>query len=368
MGSYKNLFILLAILMVVGFFYRRFEDKRIREENKDNYNAIQKYLLDGDTLHKSKKPILWVHIPYEYNSRNWQSFGSRSSFELNQPYLYLTFRSILKHCDQSFTICILDDNSFKKLIPNWNIELNHLSDPIQTNMRTLGMMKLLYIYGGMICPVSFLCMRNLIDMYQTGTRGNKMFVCETISKNNSSSGEEFSPNVSFCGAPRECHTVSQFCDYIRILNSYDHSGELEFLGKYNAWCKNGIEKGKINIIDAQKIGMKSINDTPILLDDLMSNHYLDIYKGTYGILIPAKELLNRVKFEWFVRMSPKQVLKSNTIIGNYLLLSIGPEQEEGILEPVQMEPNWIGFWKTPLYDDLYGLKPNYLGNNLVKHK
>ena len=79
-------------------------------------------------------------------------------------------------------------------------------------------------------------------------------------------------------------------------------------------------------------------------------------------------MLNRRKFEWFVRLSEKQVLESDTIIGNYLLLSVAPGQE-GILEPLQpvinkeIKNKFVGFWKTPL-QDVWGLKPNLLGNNM----
>ena len=81
------------------------------------------YLLDDDTLGKSKKPILWIHVPYEYNSRNWLSFGSRSAFDLNQPYLYLTVKTIIKNCDESFKIVMIDDGSFEKLIPKRQSQL-----------------------------------------------------------------------------------------------------------------------------------------------------------------------------------------------------------------------------------------------------
>ena len=120
MKSISKLLILFFILLVLGILYRRYEDKRERQESSDIYENIQQYLLDDDTLGKSKKPILWIHVPYEYNSRQWLSFGSRSSFNLNQPYLYLTTRSIIKNCEESFTVCIFDDNSFHKLIPGWN--------------------------------------------------------------------------------------------------------------------------------------------------------------------------------------------------------------------------------------------------------
>jgi hypothetical protein len=366
LGNLTNLFILFFILIVLGFLYRRFEDKLRREENKDNYEAIQKYLLDDVTLGKSKKPILWIHVPHEYNSRKWLSFGSRSSFELNQPYLYLTVRSIIKHCDDSFTICIFDDNTFKRLIPGWNIDMSRLADPILSNMRVLGMMKLLYIYGGLLCPISFLCMNDLSGLYAKGTRGNKMFICETVDRNSTSVGRNFYPNISFCGAPKECETVARFCNYIQIISSNDHTAESKFLGQFDRWCMKNVEEGKINLIDGHEIGTKTIEDKQIILDDLMSNNYLDLYKGTYGILIPSNELLSRLQYGWFVRSSQRQVLESDTIIGNYLLLSIGPEENQGVLESLEMKPNWVGFWKIPSGAPYFGLKPNFLGDNLMK--
>lgn len=366
--SFTNLFILFFILIVLGFFYKRFEDKRMREESGDTYEAIQKYLLDDVTLGKSKKPILWIHVPYEYNSRNWLSFGSRSSFDLNQPYLYLTVRSILKQCDDSFTICIIDDTSFKRLIPGWNINMTTISDPILSNMRMLGLMKLLYIYGGLISPISFVCLKNLHGLYEKGIRGEKMFVCETVDRNSTSTDVDFFPNFSFCGAPKECETVRELCSFIERTASHDYTAETKFLGNYDKWCKQRIENGTMNMIEGVEIGTKTIDERPIILDDLMSNHYLDLYQGTYGILIPADEILNRRKYEWFARLSQKQVMESDTIIGNYLLLANSSEQ--GILEPLEplrnkaIENKFVGFWKTPL-QDVYGVKPNLLGNNMT---
>ena len=40
LGNLQNLFILFFILIVLGFLYRRFEDKRMSEENKDNYDML----------------------------------------------------------------------------------------------------------------------------------------------------------------------------------------------------------------------------------------------------------------------------------------------------------------------------------------
>ena len=372
MKSLTNLFILFFILIVLGFLYRRFEDKRMKEENNENNEAIQNYLLDDVTLAKSKKPILWIHVPYEYNSRNWLSFGSRSSFNLNQPYLYLTVKSIIKQCEKSFTVCIFDDNAFQRLIPGWNINMISITDPILANMRTLGFMKLLYIYGGLMCPISFLCMKNLSGLYNKGTRNNKMFLCETTDRNITSTNFDYYPSITFCGAPKECETVKMACDFIQRTMSTDYTAESKFLGSFDRWCQKRIQSGEINMINGNEIGTKTIDDKPVIIDDLMSNQYLNLYKGTYGILIPADEVLKRKNYEWFARLSAKQVLNSNTIIGNYLLLANAPDAEMGILEPYEpiankeIEDKFVGFWKIPSDAPFYMLKPNFLGDNLIK--
>jgi len=369
-NNYIFLFVILISLIIL---YKRFEYKQNKEDNKYNYEAIQNYLLDETTLAKSKKPILWIHVPYEYNSRRWLSFGSRSSFDLNQPYLFLTVKSIIQQCDKSFTICIIDDNSFHKLIPSWNINMSKISNPILDNTRTLGLMKLLYIYGGMICPISFLCIRDLIDLYYKGTNNNKMFLCETIDRNITSTTFNYYPNLSFCGSTKENITLNNLIEFMQRVMSTDYTAESVFLGDFNRWCENRIRKGQINFIDGTNIGTKTIDDNPILIDDLMSNNYLNLYRNLYGILIPSNELLNRVKYQWFTRLSEKQVLESNTIIGNYILVTLG-EGGGHILEPLEpsinknIKNNFVGFWKTPNYPGLYGLKPNFLGDNLIKLK
>jgi len=66
------------------------------------------------------------------------------------------------------------------------------------------------------------------------------------------------------------------------------------------------------------------------------------------------------------------VLQSDTIIGNYLLIAVAPNDAPGILEPLEpsinkkVEDKFVGFWKTPDYPGLYGLKPNFLGDNMQK--
>ena len=365
-----NLFLLFVILMVVGMLYKRYESKLNSIEEDENNKLIRDFLLDNISvsLVGSQKPILWIYVSNEQNARKWESFGSRNSFDINQPYLYLTVKSIIKKCGNSFTICIIDNSAFVKLLPNWDINLERVPEPVRSNVTKLGLMKILFNYGGLLCPVSFLCMKNLNTLYYKGVSQNKMFLCETINENASSDYLNFYPNIMFAGSEKNNSVLSELIEFMERSISRDYTAESIFLGSYNSWCLTKIQENKINVVDGKLIGIKAITNEPIRIEDLMGTSYLKISDETYGILIPAKELLNRRKYEWFTRMSPQQIMESNIIIGNYLLLSAAPVNKQGILEPFKQKPDWIGFWKTPLYNGLYGLKPNYLGDNMSKVK
>ena len=291
--SYAALFIILVVLIMLK---NRYEDLEGRD---DNYETIQKYLLDDESLAKSKKPILWIHVPREYNSRSWQSFGSRSSHELNIPYLHLTVDTIIKRCDESFTICIIDDFTFKKLIPNWSVDLSITSGSLLSNLRVLGQLKLLQIYGGVICPVSFLCFQDLIAFYDK----RDMFVCESRQS-----------YFQFAGAAKGSSVLTNVIELAqRSVSLSAH----EFNQVLN---KHALKNKQIRLIEGARVGTKNIDDADVLVDDLMSNEYLKLYENCYGILIPMDELLARRKYEWFNRLSKKEVLRSNTILGNYFLI------------------------------------------------
>jgi len=78
-----------------------------------------------------------------------------------------------------------------------------------------------------------------------------------------------------------------------------------FLGEFAKWCQQRIERGQINLIDGTAIGTKTIEGKQIVIDDLISNHYLNVCPETYGVLIPAEDILKRIKFD---RQLPAKIL------------------------------------------------------------
>jgi hypothetical protein len=156
--AYHYLFAIGAI-GVASYFGDKI--KQGLSSNDAENELIRKYLLNESPLYGMNRPKLWIHSTYEKNARQWKDFYSRNTTDLNQPYIHLTIKSIINHCGADFNICLIDDETFSKLIPTWEVNMATLSEPHKSTYREVGMLQLLYLYGGIIVPNSFICMQNL---------------------------------------------------------------------------------------------------------------------------------------------------------------------------------------------------------------
>lgn len=381
------LFALFLAVLTIGIMGQKYSDKQLRLFPKDEYAEIKKYLLRDNDLEKSKKTILWIHVPYEYNSRRWLDFGSRSSFDLNQNYLYLTVRTIVKCCDETFKIVIIDDASFAHLLPNWSVNMEMIGDPIKQYMRQLAMAKLIYAYGGMTVPISFLCFRDLAGLFRKGTNDNAMFVCENYDANITSTNRMFYPNAHFMGATKENETVRQYIHFMEQHLSRDFTAQTQFQGDLNKWCEDKITKGRMRLIPGTDVGTRTMDDEPVTVDMLLSDNYIHFYAQMYGIWIPSDDILKRVHYEWFARLDYEELLKSQCILAKYFVLASSTDEQ--IVEPIQNrqsnvkvgananqkqlkdnpppEKGWIDFYRVPLMNGtsgLFGPMPMGIGNRV----
>jgi hypothetical protein len=366
----SNFIIILIIIVTLGILYQKYNEKQSQYVDIDGYKDIKQYLLKEKSLDKSKKPILWIYVPHEYNARHWLSFGSRSSYELNQPYLYLTVKSIIKNCDESFKIVLIDDGSFEKLIPKWNINMSTLANPMKSYIRHLALAKLIYTYGGMNVPISFLCFRNLIGLYKRGTTDDSMFVCENYDLNITATNHLFYPDSNFMGAPKHNETVKQYINFLELKISEDYTDCSHFLGDFDKWCNAKIEKGKMRLIPGTEVGTKTVDEEPVIVETLLGEDYIHFYGKMYGIWIPDKMILKRSHYEWFARMSPEQIFKSQIILAKYMVLALAPDSKMGVIEPLTNNPDWISFWRVPISNtiNIWGPMPQNLGNHVPRAK
>ena len=120
-------------------------------------------------------------------------------------------------------------------------------------------------------------------------------------------------------------------------------------------------------MDAALIGARDKSGRSIMIEDLLSNNYLSLTSHAYGVYIPAEDVLSRSKYAWFARLSGRQVLESNTIVGKYLLVANIPDANVSGAVPTSdgEKPEWVAYWQVPSNAPVWGVKPNYLGDRIV---
>ena len=296
---------ILFVIFIVCFCVYHFYVKSMTSVTF-TYDEMEKFLENKHS--QPRKPILWIHLDYQINSRKWESFYSRNTRSLNQGYIYLTLKTIIDKCKDSFHICMIDDESFDKLNTQWlSTKHKNVPDPLKSYFRFLSKCKLLHNYGGLFVPSSFICFRDLIDLHEH----NHQLVMN--------SGKRFLEDSScFLGCQQHCPLMESFIKDLHknILKEGFGSECIYFHSSVDDWMKKNI-----TYIDGKHIGLKTKHGKPITLEMLMSTDYLQINKDIFGIWIPQDDLLKRTSYGWFPRLSPEQVLESNTIITKYLLLA-----------------------------------------------
>lgn len=315
-STVSSFLLLGAIILISTVAGKYIKQNFIGDENADDYRLIKKYLLNENNLYRANKPNLWIHTKYEYNARRWKSFGSRNSYDLNQPYLHLTIRSIIYHCSANFNICLIDDDSFMRLIPGWEHDLSKMAEPFRTHYRELGLLSILYEYGGMLVPNSFLCFRNLIQLYKENE--HKPFIAENLSR--TTNVLEYMPDFHFMGAKKKDPTVEKLVDYITSRNRFPHyTSEFDLKGDVEKWIMTRVQMQMIRLLPCSMIGAMTIKKQPIRLDNLMEEDYLELPKTAFGIYIPADEILRRPKYQWFANLEVEEVLRGSSILSKYFM-------------------------------------------------
>lgn len=316
-----NKLILLILVLMGGALYKRYKNKYMPDEELKNQHIVNKYLLtDSDTIDK-KKPMLWIHTTHEVNSRQWADFMTRNSKQVNQNYLELCVKSIIKFNQSDFNICLIDDNSFEKIIPGWSVNMNKLADPLKSHMRSLALLKLLQHYGGLLCPNSMIALKGFRRLYGNSLSNNGLFVGEFVSNNDTSQLTDFYPCMKFMGAEKENKHLGDLIRYCEQLVSGDCTNEMDFSGKLSRKMYEMFTKNKLHIVNGRCLGVKDKENKPVLVDHLISDTYIEYDKDLVAVYLPSKDILKRNKYNWFVRLNKSQLRDANTMASKFLLMS-----------------------------------------------
>jgi hypothetical protein len=324
--NYIFIIFAVALIFLANYVGKHFKQYFLEEKN-DEADLIQKYLLNDSPIYGMNKPKIWVHSKYEMNARRWKDFASRNTNDFNQPYINYTIQSIIDHNQKDFYICLIDDSSFSNLIPEWDAYIPNMAEPNKTYFRELGLMTLLKLYGGMVIPDSFLCTKPLWNFYKDGISANRPFVCEKINQTCNLMKQTkkmlFIPDPYFAGCSKKDETISDLVEYMKKqLLKHDFTEERHFTGDISQWCIQAIDRGAMNLMLGQRIGIKTQKRKTILVEELFEEKPLDLDSSCVGIYIPEEEILKRHKYEWFTYVTKEDVLSVNAIIVKYIRMNM----------------------------------------------
>ena len=310
----------LAIIILLGALYEKYSMKYDDDEELSRYEKVKQFLLNSASS-LSGKPLLWIHCSHKVNSRWWPSFYSRNTMRLNQPFLLSCIETVIKKCSKSFNICLIDDDSFAKLLPGWSVDIQQLAAPVQDHIRALATAKLLYYYGGLLLPPSVIVMENLHDTYKQNLVTTDCFSANMVSQNSTSTYVNTFPNHRVLGCKKHSPTVKRYIAYLERLVSEDYTDQIAFLGEFDRWLYQESEKGTVGLLEPKVLGAVDALGNLVTVDQLMGDTFLPFGPETKAIYVPAAEILKRTQFQWFARLSQEQLRHCNNMVAKYLLVA-----------------------------------------------
>ena len=310
--KYINYISSFLIIVGIGYIYEKLKIGNIHNKDNTDYELVTKYLLND--IKNYRLPFIWIHIDNHKNARNWDNFKSRTNNELNTPYIDLTIQTIINKCKDDFNICLLNDESFKTLLPNWNINMSRLADPIKSKCRELAVAKVLHKFGGIYLPPSFVCIKNLKKLYDIQQYTNKLFVGELINDMVNPESLCYYPSNTIMIANKNCQQLKEYIEYLEHLISKDNTHESIFLKSVSYYLNNKISEKNIELISAEYIGTRDNNKNKITLDRLFEDNDIPLHDNCIGIYVDNNSLLKRKKYNWFCYLSLDELVEVN----NYL--------------------------------------------------
>ena len=233
----------------------------------------------------------------------------------------MCIETIVKWSGDSFNICLINDDSFHKLLPSWTINLDKLPEPLKSRTRQLGLFRLLHKYGGTIVPNSFLMMRDFLPYHKQYLGKKGCYVGEFVSRNNISEKKRLFPSHRLVGCEKGNKTIKDLCNYLEVSLSTDNSAAADFEGNLDRNLFKKVNSGVMSVIPGNLLGTKTKEGYVVLLDDLLKEGLIKFDSEMFGIYLPKDEMLKRRNYEWFVRSNKVQILSGNTILAKMFTLS-----------------------------------------------
>lgn len=286
---------------------------------KMKLHDLNGYFYDESVnMYNLLKPKIFIHVPYEKNSRNWESFGSRSSEDLNLSIVFLCIKSIIEHCGYKYDIILFDDDNIEEMLEKYNLhdECSNRDHKTLNNIQRKYWLnyckaKILYEFGGTMMSPYFYFNKCPSSKYLKSTNLQGLYYVNEGLKN---TNEKLIPSMDHYMVSNKYNSdLKIYLSYLKELCLGDHIADAS---KYDKMYKH-LEG--LKLFDPRDFCITNKNNEPIYYDDWLSaNKQLDLYDGHFCLYVNVELHKIQTKNGWFLRMSPEQIISSNTIIGQYL--------------------------------------------------
>ena len=254
------------------------------------------------------KPTLWWFIDSDTNARHWADFSARNSRQPNRGYLELALKKLYETQGDAFTIKPLYGRK-ETLAAIESANQRALALPPDL-WRSYVIANLCAQKGGLVVDGNstlfiskFPSLRG-VDAAMFGTYPDEPVV---------------SPMTAVAAGP---------APYVGWATEKQHPSWTHAAQQYNAlveagqqaWGAASARRMFLEVWNTQQQlgativrgidGSRRANGTKLQLDDVFGKTPLDLPKETVYVTYDGDDLARRHEFNWFLRMSPKQILES----------------------------------------------------------
>lgn len=254
------------------------------------------------------KPTLWWFIDTDINARHWKDFSARNSQQPNRGYLELTLKKLYETQGDVFTIkplygrketlAVIDGANQRALVLPPDLWRSYVIANLCAQKGGL------VVDGNSTLFISKLPSLSGLGAAMFGTHPDEPIVSPMTAV---AAGP--GPYVGWAAVkqhPAWTHAAQQY-------NALVDSGQ-------QAWGAASARRMFLEVWTTQQNhgaaivrgidGSRRSNGTKLQLEDIFGKTRLDIPKETVYVTYDGDDLARRHEFNWFLRMSPKQILES----------------------------------------------------------
>lgn len=315
----SSIFIIALVLSIAGIILASYSTKKTIAENP---------FADPHILEKNEElPILWLYYDTgDVNSRFWADFGARSSNVLNIPFLNLCYGTIVANNGHQYRVEIIGglagvaERLGPEAMPSTLVEgIERIGDAEYNWIRAAILEK----YGGLWLDSSTIAIRPF------GELPKNQVVFFGTDKDQTYAGPRgtATPSLNAIWVPVPNHPVMRsWADAaFRRLEQRNTGAAARQDAKWD-FVSFAAEDPSVTVIPSAELSRNKRTGKRLQLEDLLAagqegNLPFDVPGETIYAPMPYKEMRDRRAFGWFLRMSQAQILESDLVIRDLLLLA-----------------------------------------------